>query len=1383
MDRKVPFTLLALLAILGSLVPTALAQGPGGGLVTASEPTTEEMFPTQEVATDLRAGPEAVSWRYGFSSFVGTYTEITGGTQLTTSCDDESYNNNPIGFTFYYDNITYTVFSVQCNGFIAMGPTVASSYYPLSTGTTNNVISALGMDLQTNAADSEIRYEVLGTSPNRVLVVQYKNFRNYAATGDSYNFQIRLYETSNRVEIVYGPFVKNATARTPQVGLRGASNADFNNRRTVLPTYGWANSLPGIFNTDTMALDPTSLPSNGLTYDWDPIVGVILHPAEQSGSACRGSEATYNITVANTSGAPMSFTLSYTSTWPVSGPSATGVIPNEGSEVIQVSVYVPWATNYGDSDLLTVTASGGGYSDQATVQTFSALANDWQDYANMPAGREVRAPSVVYYDGKLYVIGGYGYVGGTGAARPWLSIYDIASDSWSIGADMPGARYWIDCEQLFDPNDGNKPKIYCAGGYDTAARNTLYIYDITNNSWSTGPTLPAARYNYASAKLDNKYYVIGGYTTTYEASMLVYDPATNLWSSLAPMNVARRYFHAGAIGGKIYVAGGYNPTYLSSAEVYDPVQNTWTFVSSMPTAWVNGADGVKHDRFLVIAGGHPSSITGASNGALVYDAQADTWSWLPLLDHLIFSAEGDIDGNGDFWYATGRLYEGGVWQNSPYTTKLIQCAPCEPVHDPDFSVYPSVPRQNRPATFTGSALGSPTITYEWSFGDGGYGSGQVVQHTYAQTGTFTVVMTATNCDGANYAVVSHPVDVVAAPMIVVSPEELESTQCPDSLVTQTLSICNDGSADLVFTITEVPAMLWLSENPTSGTVPPGQCQDVTVTYDSTGLTPGTYTGTLRIDNNDILNPVVNVPVTLTVAGPPTNADFTWDPASPKANQTITFQGSADALLPAEYTWDFGDGDVGSGQTVEHVYRNWGVYTVTMFATECGTTISATHTLVILCQSLLEEHFEGTFPPAGWEVVNNGGNCVWQRNDQWSPARPNYAGGQGFCADADSDRCGSGTLMDTELWTFPLNLTGATTATLRFVAAYNDIATGGGDIADVDVSTDGGATWANLLHWDEDHSAYGPGEQVELDLSSYAGSSNTLLRFHYYTATYDWWWEVDQVYVEACIPRGCIPPDGSEFTWSPPAPLVGEEVTFTGTAGMGTGPLTYVWAFGDGEYGSGWQVAHTYASAGDYTVVMTVTNACGQAVVTHTLTVGTPPDIVVTPTSLQAEQCPDTVTTQTLSICNAGDLTLTWSLRELTQTVHLAGRRPVEKPTAYIPAAVADLAVAGEPAGTSGPSFGATWSYPQDVLWDNGPLTTHYAACAGGTQDASRLQTSLGMSMLGFGHQFVNGYRMSDDFEITDPGGWDIDTITFFAYQTGAPMNPSPITGVYLQIWD
>jgi hypothetical protein len=159
--------------------------------------------------------------------------------------------------------------------------------------------------------------------------------------------------------------------------------------------------------------------------------------------------------------------------------------------------------------------------------------------------------------------------------------------------------------------------------------------------------------------------------------------------------------------------------------------------------------------------------------------------------------------------------------------------------------------------------------------------------------------------------------------------------------------------------------------------------------------------------------------------------------------------------------------------------------------------------------LLEEHFEGDFPPDDWSVIDNGGNCVWQRNDDWP--RPNFAGGDGFSAAADSDACGIGTTMNTELHTPIVDLSGATVAGLNFIASYRHL---GSSSFAVDISTDGGDTWDNLLLWTADVDPSGPGFPVSLDLTPYVGSVNTVVRFHYIAPGWDWWAQVDQVQILA-----------------------------------------------------------------------------------------------------------------------------------------------------------------------------------------------------------------------------------------------------------------------------
>ncbi|WP_076414115.1 immune inhibitor A domain-containing protein [Shewanella sp. UCD-KL12] len=77
------------------------------------------------------------------------------------------------------------------------------------------------------------------------------------------------------------------------------------------------------------------------------------------------------------------------------------------------------------------------------------------------------------------------------------------------------------------------------------------------------------------------------------------------------------------------------------------------------------------------------------------------------------------------------------------------------------------------------------------------------------------------------------------------------------------------------------------------------------------------------------------------------------------------------------------------------------------------------------------------------------------------------------------------------------------------------------------------------------------------------------------------------------------------------------VTFTDTTTGGEGAMSYLWNFGDGQTSTAQSPTHTYASAGSYTVMMTVTDSLGMessrsSSITVTAAVVTTP--VVTPSS-------------------------------------------------------------------------------------------------------------------------------------------------------------------------
>jgi hypothetical protein len=98
----------------------------------------------------------------------------------------------------------------------------------------------------------------------------------------------------------------------------------------------------------------------------------------------------------------------------------------------------------------------------------------------------------------------------------------------------------------------------------------------------------------------------------------------------------------------------------------------------------------------------------------------------------------------------------------------------------------------------------------------------------------------------------------AGPNINVSPSSLFSTQLPNTTTTQTLTVGNTGTADLIWSIAEDPGfncgspadVPWLSVSATSGTTTGSSSTPVTVTFNSTGLVGMTYNASLCVTSND-----------------------------------------------------------------------------------------------------------------------------------------------------------------------------------------------------------------------------------------------------------------------------------------------------------------------------------------------------------------------------------------------------------------------------------------------------------------------------------------------------------------------------------------------------
>ncbi len=473
---------------------------------------------------------------YSFAQLSGTYVPISGGTLFqsttTTSIDDNVYNALDIGFTFNYAGTDFTNFSVNANGFIALGATVVSSYTPISTGTSNNVIAPFGVDLigrqfatcsmtsgsnvltvtagstsgmsvgdlvtgtgiatgstitainattitlSLNATTTgtgrniraincgTIRYETIGTAPNRKLVVQWSKFSRFStsAPSDYLNFQIILEETTNKVSIVYDiPFVNTTTSITPQVGLRGATNTDFNNRTT---TTNWSTTVAGTVNTSTCTFTPTVFPASGQTYVWTPpnciapggLTSLLSSTTNASISWSASASATdgYDYFVSTVNTAPTAGTTPTGSTTSTSI-SLTGLTPN--------STYYFWVrSNCGSGSLSNWSAVSSFYTGYCLPSSTSQAS--WVSAFNTTAGN-----TNITYTAVSGTVGGYNNQSANLSASNYIG--GTTNLSMTAGGPTCGFAVWVDWNNnfLFETTE----RIFNTTGYVTTATGSFTV--------------------------------------------------------------------------------------------------------------------------------------------------------------------------------------------------------------------------------------------------------------------------------------------------------------------------------------------------------------------------------------------------------------------------------------------------------------------------------------------------------------------------------------------------------------------------------------------------------------------------------------------------------------------------------------------------------------------------------------------------------------------------------------------------------------------------------------------------------------------------------------------------------------------------------------------
>ena len=171
-------------------------------------------------------------------------------------------------------------------------------------------------------------------------------------------------------------------------------------------------------------------------------------------------------------------------------------------------------------------------------------------------------------------------------------------------------------------------------------------------------------------------------------------------------------------------------------------------------------------------------------------------------------------------------------------------------------------------------------------------------------------------------------------------------------------------------------------------------------------------------------------------------------------------------------------------------------------------------------TMLSEAFEGGIP-ASWTVVDGGsggGNAA-----TWTATNPGEREigppFSGQFAIADSDEAGPFAMQDEQLITPILDASTCASVTLDYSNQFRTFSEGFTEVADVDVSVDGGTTWTNISSSVLDD-GYPIPNTKSFDISSVAAFQPSVqIRWHYYNGNFDFWWAIDNVNV-TCTPRIC-----------------------------------------------------------------------------------------------------------------------------------------------------------------------------------------------------------------------------------------------------------------------
>jgi hypothetical protein len=220
-----------------------------------------------------------------------TYTDLgLTGSVITTNLvgaamtfDEDNSSLQDIGFTFNYNGNSFTKFYLNTNGFIVLTNTAPVAADPavyalLTDSTIHNALAPFNTDLE-GAGSPEYRVATSGVPGSGICTIQFKGIRDFDESFfgglfprqyDSIEFQIKLYETSNQIDFVYGNFVSSGGTSDiiwSTVGVKGNDSTNsVNASKTSVTAWAAASFINSYYTGNFFNNRNTVLPVSGLTF-------------------------------------------------------------------------------------------------------------------------------------------------------------------------------------------------------------------------------------------------------------------------------------------------------------------------------------------------------------------------------------------------------------------------------------------------------------------------------------------------------------------------------------------------------------------------------------------------------------------------------------------------------------------------------------------------------------------------------------------------------------------------------------------------------------------------------------------------------------------------------------------------------------------------------------------------------------------------------------------------------------------------------------------------------------------------------------------------------------------------------------------------------------